>query len=361
MFESFRVPGLSASVTERRLLSVAEVSRSISEFQGFEIQNYHKMMIKKPIFIVLGILVLISLYFLFFHKPGNIGDIDFNIKDTSVVSRLVVSHIDKKITIEKVSGHWMVDNIYHANQALIRQVLRIFKNVETGVLVPESELKNQIDTLKQKGIHLQLFEQDKLIYQYWIGNFDETRNSTIILNDNDIAAYVTAPGLTKNIRQFVEADDIFWRDRQIFSLNPENITEVSLEDLKTPANSFVIEKQEDKIQLYNTRHQKADFKEENLLRYMSYFGNVSFESLAEKLTKEQQDSVLKATPVYKVKVKTLQKQSITLNLYQKFSDSNPANPDLNFIYGNINNENILLLISYFQIDPVLKSVEYFKD
>jgi hypothetical protein len=316
---------------------------------------------KKPIYIILGILIIASLYFVFFQKANDLEGLSFNVEDTSGITKFIVSGQNKKVVITRVFDQWMVNESYHANQALVKQLFRVFENLEISVLVPDNQIDTMISSIKKIGVKLEFYNKDESLGYYWIGNFDEQHNSSLIVNDKDIAAYVIAPGLSKNIAQFVEADDIFWRDKLIFRINQTQISEIELIDANQPENLFLIEGKNNNWLLFNEKHEKVDFKEEKLQQYLSYFGNVRFESLADKLNGHQQDSILNQKPVYEISIKTLKGQAIQLKLFQKYSDKNSQQPDLDYIYGNLNGEKLVLLISYFQIDPILKGIGYFNE
>jgi hypothetical protein len=314
---------------------------------------------KKAIYILLLILILLSIYFGFFYRSFDIEHYSFSISDTSNIDKIVITDSSNKVELTKPSDEWVVNKNYHANQALIKQLIRIFNNLEINVLVPDKQVDSTINCLQKQGVGLKFYRNDRLKYSYWIGRYDETSNSTLLMNDDKVVAFVTSPGLTKNIRKFLETDNVFWRDRLIFSLNPAQILSVELKDNLNKENSFSIEKKFDKYLLYNNKHAKIEFKEESLLRYLSYFSNINFESLDKELSPAQQDSLLKQKPIYTLIVKSQLGQATQLNLFPKKSDKNNKEQDLNYVYGNINNEKLVLMISYFQVDPVLKGIGYF--
>jgi hypothetical protein len=316
---------------------------------------------KKSIYIILGLLVIISLYFALTHRASNFENLSFNLDDTSSITKIIVSDRNRRVDISKLSGQWMINNGFHANQGLVKQLFRLFKNIEIGTIVPDEKIDTTREYLLRTGIKLEFYNGTENAYTCWIGQFDEKKNATLMINDVKLPAYVTAPGLSSNIWKFVSTDNVFWRDRLIFSVDPSQITLVRLDDLNQPENSFVIEKKGTNCQLFDSKHQNVGFQEEKILQYLSYFGNISFESLAEKLTPKEQDSILKLKPLYHISVKTSNGQATDLKLYLKYSDENGKEPDLNYVYGNINKEILVLLIGYFQVDPVLKGIKYFKN
>jgi hypothetical protein len=315
---------------------------------------------KRPIIVILSALILISIYFVFFRNTNSAQDLNFNIADTSQITKLIVSDKLGKVQISKVTNQWMVNENFHANQQLIKQLFRLFKNLELNVLAPDLESKILADSIQNSGIKLEFYNNDDLTRRYWIGKFDEKYNSTLILTDDDVVAYVTAIGLSKNISQFVKADDIFWRDKLLFGINPEEISEVNFLDINKSENSFKIEKKIDNWLLFNSKQEKFQASGDKISQYLSYFNNISFESLADEFVGKKCDSLLARQPVYIIKLKTKKDKTLQLKLYQKYSDKNYLEPDLDYIYGNLNNEKLVLLITYFQIDPILKQIDYFK-
>ena len=311
------------------------------------------------IFII--VLIVLGAYFGIF-RTGAISEDSLNIQlqDTSAITSFTVESGSIKIEVAKKGQHWMVNDVYHANEQLVKRVLRIFKNLNISLFVVRDSIDGYVENLQSKGVKLQFFEGDEKEETYWIGSFDDTRKATLIMNSEHIPIYASAPGLSSDIQKFVVADDIFWRDKRIFDFEPSEISKIGLTDYRNSSGSFTIEIKDEEYKLVNKNNETVDFDPESISRYLSYFRNVRFEALEEKYTANHLDSVINQAPLYSVKVELIDRTVIELTLIQKSDSNNVGQPDLNNVYGLLNKKKPLIIITYFSIDPVLKNINYFK-
>ena len=317
---------------------------------------------KKQTIILLFVLLLIiaSAYFALFKNNSELTEFDLQLQNTSQVTAFVVESKSVKVELEKKTGGWMVNQSYHANKQLIKRVFRVFKNLNISIIARKDSTENYIQQLKNEGVKLQFFRDEKEITCFWIGNFNTSKNATLVMNELEQPVYVTAPGLSSNIAKFVIADDIFWRDKRIFDLEPNEIKKIALKDYQQPKVSFELVIDNKNYQLTNSNNTEIEFDKEKIARYLSYFKGVRFELLEEKLLPGQLDSVIKQEPLYELTLNTASNNDLNLKLLPKSDSLKKNEADLNFVYGIINNQKPLIIISYFSIDPLLKEINYFK-
>jgi len=312
--------------------------------------------------ILLVLVVSIVIYLVFFRNKGfDESEIEPQLTDTSEISSFVVTQNDCKVEVSRKTGQWMVNGNYHANVILVKRLLRLFKNLDIKILIPEDEADAQIAELQNRGIKLSFFADGDELETYWIGEFNDKQKATLVLNPERVPAYVTAPGLSEDLKQFVECDPIFWRDKRIFDIEPKNIRKIEYQDFVYKESSFTAVVDNSDYQLLDYKGANTDFISENVARYLSYFKNIRFDSLANHLSTKQEGEVLKQQPLAIITVTDIYGETSSLKLLQKSLNNDPNQPDLNLVYGLLNNEKPLVIISYYSIDPLLKSINYFKE
>lgn len=316
---------------------------------------------RKSLIIVLIILILLTSYVVFIRKSSSVIDeFSFKLADTSIITRIQLADSTAQVTIKKIDEQWMVNNTFHANQNLVRQFLRIFMNLEISLLVPEAETDSINNILAQNGVKLSFYIGEKITREFIIGQFDKEKEATLITNDDQVAAYLIAPGLSRNIRKFIETDPLFWRDKQLFNFSSDEISHIYFKDNVSEKNSFKIRKDKDNFMLYDNDNKQVNFDNKKLMRYLSYFGNLKFESLATELDSKNQDSVIIQTSIYVIEASSVSGLNTKLELFSKKDSTQADLKDVNFVYGILNAEKHILLIRYFEIDPILKSIRYFE-
>ncbi len=316
---------------------------------------------KQLLIAIIVLLVLFSIYFAFFRNRMAYDEkMEITLQDTNLISGIRIIEDSNEVNITKIENKWLVNGVYNANEFAIKRLFRIFKNLEITTLLPKNEHDSFINQLEKNGISIRFFSDKTLKATYIIGNYDEIRNSTILMTVEKLPIYASAPGLATDIRKFVEADPLFWRNKRIFQFESNEIKSISFFDFKKPNNSFQIEIQDEDYLVFDQNHKPFEFNKEKVLRYLSYFKNIEFESVAVEPTNEKIDSILKQQGNYLIKVKSINGLDSELKLLpiKLLNDQNQY--DLNQAYGIINNLQPLVLINYFAIDPIIKEINYFK-
>jgi hypothetical protein len=319
--------------------------------------------VKQKIFLIVALLFLVpvSIYLAFFQNKTSYDEkMEIDLMDTSQISEIRITEAMNAVNITKVADKWLVNGAYNANEYAVKRLFRIFKNLEINTLIPESEHDSTAKLLKEKGVSISFFENKKLKSKYCIGKYDEIKKGTLMMTDEELPVYVSAPGLTSDIRKFVEADPVFWRNKRIFNFKPAEIESIVFYDYKIPANSFQIEVQNSKFQVFDQSHHPIKFDNEKISRYISYFENIDFESVAEVLTVQKTDSIFKQQASYLVKVKSINTDQFELKLVPIELQNGQNQFDLNKCYGILNNQKPVVMINYFAIDPIIKEISYFK-
>jgi len=310
---------------------------------------------------IIFLLSLLSIYFAFFrNRMAYHEKMEITLQDTNLISEIRIIHDKNEVNITKIEEKWLVNKVYNANEFAIKRLFRIFKNLEINTLLPEDEHDSLISQLEESGISIRFFNNKILKASYIIGNYDENKQSTVLMTDKKLPIYASAPGLASDIRKFVEADPLFWRNKRIFQLEPAEIESIRFFDSKKPENSFQIEIQEDDYQVSDLNQKPIKFDKEKVSRYISYFKNIEFESVAVEPIKEKIDSILKLQGDYLIKVKSINGLESELKLLSIKLMNEPNQYDLNKAYGIINNQQPLVLINYFAVDPIIKDINYFK-
>ena len=321
------------------------------------------MVRRKESFVVISLIILASLsvYFGFIKKNSSeLTENDLQLKDTSQITAFNVELNGVIVKVEKKTSGWMVNNSYHANNQLVKRLFRIYKNLNISIFARRDSVGAYVQNLKMNGTKLEFLKDENIIANYWIGKYDAAKNATLLMNDAEQPIFVTSPGLSANIAKFVIADDIFWRDKRIFDFEASEIIKIKLDDFENQNSSYEINIDENSYSLFDNNSNSIEFEQEKIARYLSYFKGVRFESLEEKLTQNQLDSILKQKPLYEINLDTKEYGSLNLKLISKATSLKSQERDLNNVYGLLNNKAPLIIISYFSIDPLLKEIAYFK-
>lgn len=283
-----------------------------------------------------------------------------SLSDTSNITQIEIIKENSKLLFIKKDGKWILNEVFHVNEHSIKRLLRIFKNIEINSLIAKSEHDSVTNTLKKNGFFLHFVNSDKIDFNFWIGDFNQSINATILMTSDNLPVYASAPGLSNDLNQFIDIDPLFWRNKQLFEFKAENIKEINFINSFDPDISFSIKNTNSGYKVFDIRNKQFNSEKDKVLRYLSYFNNMEFESVEKGLSSSETDSIIHAQPKFIIKVLSQSGPEFELKLIAIKVQNTENQFDLNKVYGIFNSQKPILIINYFSIDPIIKEIHYFK-
>ena len=187
-------------------------------------------------------------YLLQGNKSSNLEGYDFNfaVEDTASIGKIFLAdHEGKTITLDWVNKmEWRVNKKYKARPDAVNNLLATIGKVTMLYRFPRNAVKPVIQNLASSGIKTEIYDNaGKKIKSYYVGgnNNDETATYFIMENANEpYPCHIPSFNGTLRVRYFTEELD--WRDRYVFTLQPEEIAEVSVDYPLQKSRSFKISK-----------------------------------------------------------------------------------------------------------------------
>lgn len=97
-----------------------------------------------------------------------------------------------------------------------------------------------------------------------------------------------------------------------------------------------------------------------LKRYISYFTSIPFESWAFDLTGDEKKQIEEQQPLYRIVVQKRAGGNVGLSIWERLKDENGVrNKDTDRVWGKIDGKDNLIILRYFDIDPILKRKSFF--
>ncbi len=307
------------------------------------------------------ILVVVAAY-IFFTKDGACNSKNSNIAliNTQEINRFVIENDTSKIIIENKEGKWISNGIYISDKQVISQLFRLFGNIEISMFPPKDSLEFYRKELKTKANKILFFNADKLLARYWVAEYDVSKKATLLMNNSENPVYVRALGLSSDIAQYVVTNELLWRNKQIFAFDASKIKSLKFKHNTDNSLSFQIFKENESYIVKNSKDEIINAKEQKIRRYLSYFRNIEFKTICNTLSQSQIDSLKQHNTLYQIDFNIKEYGTFSIRLISKPSN-NAQKRDINNVYGLINNKPPLLNITYFDIDPVIKEISYFKN
>ncbi|MCF6240709.1 MAG: DUF4340 domain-containing protein [Bacteroidales bacterium] len=309
------------------------------------------------------LIVLISLAGYYTYRQNRVLEsTDFSIKNSKEITEIHFELGEESVVLQKKDTVWLVNNAFPANRNLIKRFFKVFANL--NLVAPVSKIRE--DSIKRlldnSALKITLYKKSSVQYEYLLGGLNSSKTGNYLLC-NEHLGLLNSLGLYKNLRNIVSVNSLFWRNKIILNKPANEIKSIRFKNFQKPEQSFLIDIGKSKFQIFDYKDNMIENYDTNLLqRYLSYFQNISFKEIESKLKENQINYILKNNKAYSIELIDKENISYHLNLYfkpQNLDNFKSKQYDLNLIYGKLNNEKYLLILEYYEIDPILKELSWF--
>lgn len=297
---------------------------------------------------------------------------DFAVEDTAIVDKIFLA--DKQnntILLERDDNYWTVNGSYIARRDFMDLLLETIHRVEVSEPVSEAKLETVFRNLSVNSIKIEIYENGELAKTYFVGGVNQESTGTYMMIDGSTDPFVThIPGFSGFLTTRYNTNVYEWRDRVVFRYKYNDISEISLKFPDNPEASFRCTKSlNNKFKLYGLPDNVSipDFDTLMLKEFMARYKHVAFESfLNEIFDKETRDTIIERPSLCHYTVTNRKGETTRLstmlrpNVNKQFDDSGIFYPfDVERLYGFINNNEDMVLMQYFTIDPITYELQDF--
>ena len=252
-------------------------------------------------------------YFLLFAKPSNTtiarGDREFAVKDVDQIEKIFIADRDgNQTTLVRKSDYWEYNGKHKARPSVMRTLLDVINRVDVNYVVARAAMKNIVNDMASYGIKVEIYgKENKLLKAYYVGGMTNDETGTYMIMDGSNEPYVThIPSWQGGLRARYDLSGDEWRDRTVFSQQPDNIKAISIEYPKQQVHSFRLERKGGKFDV------KPFSDDSPSVNKKVHQGKVeaflySFESLAGEAFRNEmdsRDSIVNSVPFCKVTMET---------------------------------------------------------
>ncbi len=337
---------------------------------------------KNRIAVILVILLgSVSLWLTLTHKKkGTLKDnpFAFAVEDTASITKIhMTTKAQKDVTLErKNKGEWTVNGRHLARVDAMNVLLETINKISIRDVASKAAHDNLMRDFASTSIKVELFSGGKRIRLYFVGNDNPDNTGTyMLLGDAETGEIANDPYMMEipgfigylSVRYLVDEGE--WRSRVIFRYVPTEIKSITMEDKRNPDSSFVITLVNDHrfsvTRLGGMPLEKCDTL--RVKQYISYFTNIQYEGIDDKITDTRKDSILRAGPRFAITVKDVTGNENRIVMYAKppragqvdGHTKQPAKEDLDRMYGIINADKQFYIVQYWVFGNLLVSHSYF--
>ena len=314
------------------------------------------------IYFILILLFLIVLY-LFNQKSKStiIKDDLFAVSDTSTITRIFMADRQANIIdLKKINNQWILNEEFKVRKDVINVLLNTISKVKIKRTIPLESIETVIKDMATNGVKIEIFNNDKIIKSYTIGNATSDHLGNYMFLNGSKAPYIThIPGFNGFLspRYGISVSTLnpnTWRETKIFNYSEDEIIYISLKKFNNINQSFNIYK-ENKFILKDINDSIVIPNINNIYKLVSNLISLNCESFKEDNVKIKMKN---KQPLHQLIV-----NNDTLLTYPMNNNSVDEKiikkANVKRMYATVNNGD-LMLIQYYVFNKVLINIDELK-
>jgi hypothetical protein len=273
------------------------------------------------------------------------------------ITRIELSVEERNLILTHEADGWKVNNEHEARKSAVLFMIRILTEMSIKSPVSSELFDNEV---KMKGVDpvlVRVYEKRTLLRSFLVFRTRANKYGNIMkVKESSKPFIVSLPGFEGDIGSEFRTDELYWRPFNIFNLRPTEISGISLENLSDTTLSFRISKNGEVYSLSDNTKTLTGWDTDRVRRYISYFTWVPFEEVAGNISAEEKNIIEAQRPLYKLTVMKSVGSETSLTLWERNVSGKIDNDRL---WAKMGGRDELLVIRYFDIDPLLKKITYF--
>lgn len=282
------------------------------------------------------------------------------------------------------NGQWMVDHQFPASSANLEVLLTTLHDQAVKEPVSRAAHNTVVKSLAANSVKVEiyqnvfridlfgkikLFPHSRLTRVFYVGGATQSNRGTYMLMEGSFTPFVIyLPGLRGFVSPRYSPISKYWRDYTIFKKSIPEISEVKVELLETPHESYIIRNNNNTtISFISLPDQQniPGFDTLKALNFLSGFRNLNFEALLNDMESRRKDSILSSQPFILITLTDTSGVEKMIKTYHKPGSGiediygNIIPYDMDRLYALVNDGQDFVLIQYFAFDRVLRPKSFF--
>lgn len=300
---------------------------------------------------------LVILLLLKVRSPFGRNNSSFGIEPEKEITRIELSGEGKKLTLSREGETWFVNGKSEVRKSGVNFILRILSEIKIKSPVSPDLYKTEISDRKINPVKVKVYEKGRVIKSFFVYKTNSNVYGNIMkIRESSKPFIVYVPGYEGNIGSGFILDELFWQPYTVFTYLPSEIASVKFENIADSASSFSIINRNHHFLIDGDEANHTGWDSSLVYRYISYFARVPFESWALDISESEQKNVESQQPLYRITVVGISARKTVLTLWRM---SAGKEIDTDRLLGKTDERDKLLIIRYFDIDPLIKKREYF--
>lgn len=321
------------------------------------------MMKRKAVLYTLGAAAIIFVIILLLRdrKPYGGSNTSFAARPVDGITRIEFKSGNVTLTLREEGEEWLVNGKHPARRSSILFIKRILTEMQIKSPVSDELFNSGITAMRIEPLAVKVYEKNKLLSSFLVYKTVSNQYGNIMkLNPGSKPYIVSVPGSEAEIGSAFTVNELFWQPYTVFSLQPSEIHSVNFENLSDTSSSFMIKYEGGIPSLFGNDRELTGWDTSRILRYISYFSQVPFESWATELTEQEEAGISNGQPLYRVTVLSPEGERSLINLWKRtITEQDSAMEDTDRMWAQKQGEREFFVVKYADIDPIIKKRSYF--
>lgn len=211
---------------------------------------------KKSGLLLIGLLILLGLLAFFLVRTQSdkksvhydFSFREFAVNDIETVDKILLHKRDgETVKLSRKDDSWYINDLYAAAQGSIANILFAIQNVRIDYVPTEAALENIMRSMMYNSIKVELYDKDdNPIKKYYVGDSpDNSVGTYYVMEGSGSPLVMSLPGQKSNLRVRFSYTADEWRDKSIYSLDTDLITELTIRYFWEKESSFTIKRDGD--------------------------------------------------------------------------------------------------------------------
>jgi hypothetical protein len=317
--------------------------------------------------IIISIVVLVALIGLFLliliksESPFGKSNSSFASEPQNDITKIEFSEGNRSLLLEKEGENWLINGKIEARKSGIQYILKILKEQKIKSPVSPELFESEITSKAITPVRVKVYEKRRLLKTFFVYKTNSNSYGNVMkIKEGTKPFIVYVPGFEGDIGSGFTLNELFWKTYIVFNLMPSEIASVTFLNVSDSSSSFSIVNNNNRFVLSDLKRDLTGWDSSLVVRYLSYFVFIPFESWALEIGEEEKKRIELKQPLYKLLVSTVDGNSIILTLWERMIIENGVMlKDTDRLYGKTKSNDEFFIMRYFDIDPLLKKRSYF--
>ena len=277
---------------------------------------------KRILWGVLALAVVLAIYLLLNQsedKGLTTEMAEFAVEEPEKVSRIVMEdRSGTRVELQKDENEmWWVNDKYPAFPPYVDLFLnKTLKRIKVKGPVAQTAKDNVIRSMVSQAIHVEVFEGDKLLRSYYLGDHTPDMKGTYMHLEGAKTPFIAyIPGFDGYISPKFSLLEEDWFTHSVFDYTPESIKQIKLSYTEDVEASFTLSKTNGSYELQPSNGRETG--QQQAKSYFALFKFKNFEGYPDYLSPAQEDSIKNSTPMMVLSVVDAMDNERVLKVYAK--------------------------------------------